>query len=136
MAKVQADIQIGTLSKRTGVHIETIRYYERAGVLPRPVRSAAGYRRYSDEDIRRLGFIRRLRELGFSLGIVQALLALVESPRSKCREVRAVAAGHLNEVQAKISDLRRMERVLKAMVASCDRGIAPECPIIETLWRK
>lgn len=136
MAKVQADIQIGTLSKRTGVHIETIRYYERAGVLPRPARNAAGYRHYSDEDIRRLGFIRRLRELGFSLGIVQALLDLVESPRSKCREVRAVAARHLNEVQAKIRDLRRMEQVLKAMVASCDRGVAPECPIIETLWRE
>jgi MerR family mercuric resistance operon transcriptional regulator len=127
-------IQIGTLSQRTGVHIETIRYYERVGVLPRPPRSPGGFRRYGPEDIRRLGFIRRLRELGFSLESVQALLDLAETRRSKCGEVRAMAAGHLAEVQAKITDLRRMERVLRTMVASCDRGVTPDCPIIETLW--
>ncbi|NJM36321.1 MAG: helix-turn-helix domain-containing protein [Rhodomicrobium sp.] len=136
MAKTAEDIQIGALSARTGVHVETIRYYERVGVLPRPPRSAAGYRRYGEEDIKRLGFIRRLRELRFSLEIVQALLDLAETPRSKCGEIRAVAAGHLSEVRTKIADLHRMEQVLKAMVASCDRGIAPKCPIIETLWRE
>lgn len=136
MAKATEPIQIGTLSERTGVHIETIRYYERIGVLPHPPRSPAGYRRYGSEDIRRLGFIRRLRELGFSLDTVQALLDLAETPRSKCGEVRALAAGHLTEVQTKITDLRRMERVLKGMVASCDRGVTPDCPIVETLWRE
>jgi MerR family mercuric resistance operon transcriptional regulator len=135
MAKVAEPIQIGTLSARTGVHIETIRYYERVGVLPRPPRSPGGYRRYGSEDIRRLGFIRRLRGLGFSLDGIQALLDLAETPRSKCGDVRGMAAGHLKDVQAKIADLRRMERVLKEMVASCDRGATPECPIIETLWR-
>lgn len=136
MVKAVEEIRIGTLSSCTGVHIETIRYYERVGVLPRPPRSAAGYRRYGFEDIRRLGFIRRLRDLGFSLNAVQALLDLAETPRSKCGEVRAMAAGHLTEVQTKIADLRRMERVLKAMVASCDRGLTPACPIIETLWHE
>ncbi len=134
MAKAAEPIQIGTLSERTGVHIETIRYYERIGVLPRPPRSAGGYRCYGSEDVKRLAFIRRLRELGFSLESVRALLDLAETPRSKCGEVRAMAAGHLTEVRAKIADLRRMERVLKGMVASCDRGITPSCPVIEELW--
>lgn len=134
MAKASGQIQIGTLSQRTGVHIETIRYYERVGVLPRPPRSAGGFRSYGSEDIRRLAFIRRLRELGFSLDGVRALLDLAETPRAKCGEVRAMAAHHLAEVQMKIADLRRMQRVLKDMVASCDRGITPNCPIIEELW--
>lgn len=134
MAKAIGQIQIGALSQRTGVHIETIRYYERVGVLPRPPRSAGGFRSYGSEDIRRLAFIRRLRELGFSLDDVRALLDLAETPRAKCGEVRAMAAHHLAEVQMKIADLRRMQRVLKDMVASCDRGITPNCPIIEELW--
>jgi len=128
-------IQLGALAERTGVHIETIRYYERIGVLRRPPRSPSGFRRYGSEDVRRLGFIRRLRELWFSVESVRALLDLAEAPRSKCSEVRAMAAGHLGEVQTKITDLRRMERVLKEMVASCDGGVTPDCPIIETLWR-
>lgn len=136
MANWTEPIQIGKLSERTGVHIETIRYYERIGILRRPPRSPGGYRRYSYEDIKRLGFVRRLRELGFPLDSVRALLGLAETRRSSCGEVRTKAAAHLGEVHAKIDDLRRMERVLKEMVASCDRGITPECPIIETLWRE
>jgi MerR family mercuric resistance operon transcriptional regulator len=135
MAKAAEPIQIGTLSARSGVHIETIRYYERVGVLPRPPRSPSGYRRYDSEDVKRLGFIRRLRELGFSLEGVQALLDLAQRRHSACAEVHGLAARHLASVQDKITDLRRMERVLKDMVASCERGVAPECPMIETLWR-
>jgi MerR family mercuric resistance operon transcriptional regulator len=135
MAKAAEPIQIGTLSERTGVHIETIRYYERAGVLPRPPRSPGGFRCYGPDDIRRLGFIRRLRELGFSLDSVRTLIDFAQTRRSKCGEVRAMAASHLKEVEAKLSDLRRMQRVLKEMVASCDRGVTPDCPIIETLWQ-
>lgn len=135
MAKAAEEIQIGTLSARTGVHIETIRYYERVGVLPRPPRSAGGFRRYGSEDVKRLGFIRRLRELGFSLDSVEALLDLAQTRRSACGAVHDIAARHLETVQEKIRDLRRMERVLKDMVASCERGVVPECPMIETLWR-
>lgn len=134
MAEPTESIQIGSLSERTGVHVETIRYYERIGVLRRPARSPGGYRRYDADDVRRLGFVRRLRELGFSLDSVRALLSLAAARRSSCGAVRAMAAGHLTEVQSKITDLRRMERVLKDMVASCDRGVTPDCPIIETLW--
>lgn len=134
MAEPTESIQIGSLSERTGVHVETIRYYERIGVLRCPARSPGGYRRYDSDDVRRLGFVRRLRELGFSLDSVRALLSLAAARRSSCGTVRAMAAGHLTEVQSKITDLRRMERVLKDMVASCDRGVTPDCPIIETLW--
>jgi MerR family mercuric resistance operon transcriptional regulator len=136
MAGEAETIHIGALSQRSGVHIETIRYYERIGLLPRPGRSAGGMRRYEAEDVRRLGFIRRLRELGFSLEQVRELLRLAQVRNSSCAKVRALSAGHLDEVQAKIADLRRMERVLKEMIASCDRGIAPDCPIIGALWRE
>lgn len=135
MAIVQEPIQIGVLSERTGVNIETIRYYERIGLMTAPPRSPSGYRRYSMDDVRRLNFVRRLRELGFALEDVRALLDLAEAKRTACREVRELAAAHLDEVQDKIRDLRRMERVLKDMVASCERGVTPECPMIETLWR-
>lgn len=136
MAKAAGPIQIGSLSERTGVSIETIRYYERIGVLRRATRSPAGHRRYTDDDIRRLGFIRRLRELDFSLDEARALLDLAEERHPKCSKVRSMAAAHLTDVLAKVADLHRMERVLKEMVASCDRGVTPDCPIIETLWRE
>lgn len=135
MEKAQELFQIGALSTRTGVNIETIRYYERIELLTAPPRSPGGYRRYSIDDVRRLNFIRRLRELGFALEDVRALLDLAETRRTACSEVRELAASHLGEVQGKIRDLRRMERVLKEMIASCERGIAPECPMIEVLWR-
>ena len=135
MAIAQEPIQIGALSERTGVNIETIRYYERIGLLVAPTRSPGGYRRYSMDDVRRLSFVRRLRELGFPLEDVRALLDLAETRRTACREVRDLAVTHLDEVRGKIKDLRRMERVLRDMVASCDRGVTPQCPMIETLWK-
>ncbi len=135
MSNANEPMQIGALSERTRVNIETIRYYERIGLLAAPPRSPGGFRRYGVADLRRLGFVRRLRELGFSLENVRALLDLAEAKRTACREVRDVAARHLDEVQGKLKDLRRMERVLKDMVASCERGVTPDCPIIEALWR-
>jgi MerR family mercuric resistance operon transcriptional regulator len=128
-------VQIGALSERTGVNIETIRYYERIGLLAAPRRSPGGYRRYSIEDVRRLRFVRRSRELGFALEDIRALLDLSDSRRPACREVRDLAAEHLKAVRGKIEDLRRMERVLAEMVARCGRGVAPQCPLIDTLWR-
>lgn len=135
MANAQEPLQIGSLAERTGVNIETIRYYERIGLLMAPPRSPAGYRRYNIDDVRRLSFVRRLRELGFALDDVRALLDLAETKRAACKEVREFAAKHLGELQDKLKDLRRMERVLKDMVASCARGVTPECPMIEALWR-
>jgi MerR family transcriptional regulator, mercuric resistance operon regulatory protein len=127
-------IQIGALATRTGVNIETIRYYERIGILAPPARSPEGYRRYSREDAQRLKFIRRSRELGFSLGGVRALLQLARSKRADCQAVRGIAVKHLDEIKGKIKDLRRMERVLKDMLETCDGSARPVCPIVEALW--
>jgi MerR family mercuric resistance operon transcriptional regulator len=127
-------IQIGELGRRSGCNVETIRYYERIGLLPVPPRSAGRYRVYDTADVRRLAFVRRARELGFTLDDVRALLALSElDGRGACAEARDLAAGHLAEVRAKIADLRSMERVLADAVKRCTAGEQPGCPIIEAL---
>lgn len=128
-------IAIGALSKHTGTNIETIRYYERVGLLPAPARSSGGYRLYETGHLKRLNFIRRARILGFSIGEVRTLLRLADQRKRPCAEVRVVAEAHLKDVRAKIADLRRMERVLKATVARCTEGRRSDCPVIEALYR-
>jgi MerR family mercuric resistance operon transcriptional regulator len=129
-----AEIQIGELSRRTGCNIETIRYYERIGMLPSPPRSASRYRLYDPGDVHRLTFVRRARQLGFSLDEVRALLALsADIGRETCVEVRELAADHLVDVRAKIADLRAMEHVLADAMRRCDAGEPPGCPIIDAL---
>ena len=129
-----ASFSIGELSRRTGVNIETIRYYERIQLLPPPPRSAGGRRVYGPFESRTLTFIRRARELGFTLGEIRALLALsAGAGRQTCRNVRKIAARHLAKIRTKIADLRAMERVLAEAVALCDTGQLPGCPVIDTL---
>ena len=129
-----AAIQIGGLSRQTGCNVETIRYYERVGLLPRPSRSAGRYRLYDTDDVRRLAFVRRARELGFTLDEVRALLVLsAANSENTCSEVRDLTARHLADVRAKIADLRAMERVLSQAVRRCDTGGLPGCPLIDTL---
>jgi MerR family mercuric resistance operon transcriptional regulator len=128
-------IAIGGLSKHTGANIETIRYYERVGLLPAPTRSPGGYRLYGSDHLKRLIFIRRARTLGFSIGEVRTLLRLADERKRPCAEVRVVANAHLKDVRAKIADLRRMERVLKTTVARCASGKRADCPVIEALYR-
>jgi MerR family transcriptional regulator, mercuric resistance operon regulatory protein len=123
------------LARRTGANLETVRYYEKAGLLPAPPRTANGYRSYDTVHERRLGFVLRARELGFSLEEVRALLRLVDERDQPCAEASRLAATHLSDVRAKIADLRRMERVLKDVVAECGDGSRPDCPLIETLFR-
>ena len=125
-------IPIGELSRRTGCNIETIRYYDRIGLLPAPPRRGR-YRSYGAADVGRLGFVRRARELGFTLDEVRALLALPAGGEASCAEVRALAAAHLTDVRARIADLRRMERVLADSVRACDSGDEPGCPLIQAL---
>lgn len=125
---------IGELSRRAGVNIETIRYYERTGVLPPPPRTEGGRRVYDEEHLKCLSFVRRCRELGFGLGSIKAMLHMVDGGAVTCEEVRAVAKSHLDDVRAKIADLRRMEKTLNTTVASCDGGQSPDCPIIEALY--
>jgi len=128
---MSARIRIGELSRRTGCHIETIRYYERIGLLPAPVRSGGRYRLYDATDFRRLSFIRRARELGFTLDEVRTLVSLsANDGQEACANVRELAENHLVEIRAKIADLRAMERVLTASVRRCAAGEGPGCPII------
>ena len=127
-------IAIGALSKHTGTNIETIRYYERVGLLPAPARSSGGYRLYGTAHLKRLNFIRRARGLGFPLAEVRTLLTLADQRRRPCAEVRVVAAEHLEDVQGKIADLRQMERVLKETVARCEAGSGSHCALIDALY--
>jgi MerR family transcriptional regulator, mercuric resistance operon regulatory protein len=127
-------LSIGELSRRTRVNIETIRYYERIKMLPEPPRTAGGRRVYRTADRRTLAFIRRARELGFTLNEIRALLALSGSGADEaCPEVRELAAAHLAEIRAKIVDLRAMERALADAVRRCDAGEAPGCPVLDAL---
>jgi len=128
-------IAIGALSRHTGTTIETIRYYERIGLLPAPARSSGGYRLYGTGHLKRLNFVRRARTLGFSIEEVRRLLRLADERKRPCADVRAVAEAHLKDMRAKIVDLRRMERVLKATVARCAEGRRADCPVIEALYR-
>jgi MerR family transcriptional regulator, mercuric resistance operon regulatory protein len=124
------------LAQRTGCNLETVRYYEKVGLLPEPPRTTSGYRSYDTSHERRLRFVLRARELGFSLDEIRELLHLVDERERPCAEARAVATTHLADVRAKIADLKRMERVLKDVVAQCGDGTLPECPLIETLFRE
>ena len=126
-------LTIGTLSERTEVNIETIRYYERIGILPKPPRSAGGHRLYANEHKQRLVFIRRSRALGFSLQEVRLLLGLSGGRRLTCAKVKSITEQHITEIRRKIKDLKRLERVLSNMAAQCRGDEMPECPILEAL---
>jgi len=134
MNTLSAGSGIGVLSKRTGCNIETIRYYERIGLMPQATRSEGGHRLYGETHARRLGFIRRSRELGFTLDQVRTLLGLVDGGRYTCARVKRIAVGHLEEIRRKVADLRTIERVLKEMAARCDGGTVPECAVIDALF--
>lgn len=125
---------IGDIARRSGVQIETIRYYERAGVVPKPGRTPGGHRLYSSEQLNRLVFIRRSRELGFSLAEVRALLDLVDGGEMTCEEIHGITMEHLTNVRQKLTDLHRLERALKELAGQCSKGKVPDCPIVDTLF--
>jgi len=133
MRKVPSELTIGALSEQTGVNVETIRYYEREGLLPSAPRTAGGHRVFDETHLGRLLFIRRSRELGFSGTEVRALLGLVDGGYT-CAEVRDLTLRHLTSVRAKITDLRRLEKTLTTISAKCEGGETPDCPIVEALW--
>ena len=124
---------IGELSDLTAVNIETIRYYERIKMLPAPPRTAGGRRVYDRGHLRTLAFIRRSRELGFSLDEIRALIRLGGPDKASCRQVREIAMQHLDNIRAKIADLRKMERLLSKTVAQCTGTTAPDCPVLDIL---
>ncbi len=129
-------LTIGTLSDRVGCKIETIRYYERIGLMPRTARSVGGHRLYGDEHVKRLGFIRRSRELGFTLDQIRTLLRLVDGRRYTCAQVKRITLEHLDEIHRKVADLRTIERVLRDMAAECDGGGVPKCAVIDALFER
>jgi len=133
MATIPKYLSRGTLAQRSGVNSETIRYYETISLLPKPDRSAGGHRVYREADLQRLTFIRRCREMGFSLKEIRGLLSLVDGEQVSCKQVKNVADEHLMDIRAKISDLKKIERTLSTLSASCSGKEVPECPIIEAL---
>jgi MerR family transcriptional regulator, mercuric resistance operon regulatory protein len=132
MSKGPTGLTIGALSEQTGVNVETIRYYEREGLLPSAPRTTGGHRVFDERHLRRLIFIRRSRELGFSGTEVRTLLGLVDGGYT-CGEVRDLALRHLMSVRAKIADLRRLEKTLTIISSRCKGGDTPDCPIVEAL---
>lgn len=128
-----ATFPIGVLSTETGVNIETIRYYERIGLIPAPPRSEGLQRIYDAQHLKRLTFIRRSRELGFSLDQIRALLGLAGTHALTCAEVKGLAEQHTADIRRKIKDLKRLERILSDLAARCHGRRVPDCPILDAL---
>jgi Cu(I)-responsive transcriptional regulator len=124
---------IGALAKATGSNIETIRYYERIGLLPAPARTSGNYRSYGPDHLARLSFVRRSRELGFSLEAIRELLRLADEKDRDCAAVDAIARTHLVEIKRKIADLAALRRELRDLIEQCGHGTVAECRIIEAL---
>lgn len=124
---------IGKVAEQTACNVETIRFYEKEGLLPEPERTEGGHRLYTPSQVVRLRFIRRSRELGFSMDEIRELLSLVDRQEVSCELVKIIAENHLRDVRAKISDLRKMERALRELSAQCSGDDVPECPIIDAL---
>lgn len=134
ITKSSAMITRGELAKRSGCHLETIRYYEKIGLLAPPARSKGGHRLYGLGDRRRLRFILRSRELGFSIEELRSLLSLVDSKTYTCGEIYDLTVDHLGDVRQKITDLERLERTLIQISNECSGGAVPDCPVIDALW--
>ena len=123
---------ISEIARRTGVPAKTIRYYEEIGLV-RPERAANGYRDFAPEDAHKLAFVARARALGFGIADCRRLLSLWEDEGRASHDVRALAAGHLAQIQAKIAELEAMRRTLAALTDACAGDGRPACPIIDTL---
>ena len=124
---------IGVLSAETGVNIETIRYYEKIGLMPAPPRTEGRQRVYASAHLKRLTFIRRSRELGFSLDQIRELLGLVRGHDLTCAEVKAMTEEHVADIRRKVKDLKKLERVLSDLAAQCSGNAVPDCPILDAL---
>ena len=133
MSKSSDTYTRGQLAELTGVKGETIRYYEKCGLLGLAARSDGGHRRFSESHVRRLQFIRRSRELGFSIGEIEGLIELDSGGKKSCEQVRQATEVHLKDVKKKISDLQKMQATLADLIRQCDDLSSPKCPIIEAL---
>lgn len=127
------DLGIGDLARRTRTKVETIRYYERTGLLPPPPRTAGNYRAYEQRHLDRLSFIRRARDLGFPIQQVRALLDLADQRERSCEAVDGIVREHLSEVERKLADLAALQRELMSLLGQCRHGTVADCRIIEAL---
>jgi DNA-binding transcriptional MerR regulator len=132
-----ASLRIGAVAERAGTNAPTVRYYEEIGLLRAADRRSGGQRAYGEEDVKRLTFIRRCRDFGFSIEQVRSLVALVEDRGRSCMDARDLAQEHLAAVRAKLDELKALERSLVAFVATCDQSCAggpgPDCTILDDL---
>jgi Cu(I)-responsive transcriptional regulator len=126
-------MKIGELANATTTKVETVRYYEKIGLLPPPARTSANYREYSSDHLARLSFIRRARDLGFTLEAVRELLLLSDDKSQSCGAIDAVARVHLTEIDRKVVDLSALRAELHRLISSCRHGTVADCKIIETL---
>lgn len=126
-------LTIGHLARETGTKVETIRFYEKSGLLPAPSRTDGNYRSYDEAHLNRLSFIRRARELGFSLDQVRTLLTLSDDRGQPCAAVDAIATEHRAEMERKIADLQSLKAELDRMIDQCGCGVVADCRIIESL---
>lgn len=130
---MKTPLTIGALAKATGTNIETVRYYERIGLLPAPRRTAGNYRAYDTAHLARLSFVRRSRDLGFSIDDVRDLLRLNDQKRRDCATVGAIARAHAAEIDRKIADLTALRRELRSLMDQCGTGSVDTCRVIEAL---
>lgn len=126
-------MKISEASQASGCHLETIRYYERIGLIPSPTRTGSGYRSYSEQDVERLRFITRGRDLGFSLDEIRSLMRLDQDGDLACEDVTRLAQQHLIDVQERIRDLQRVARELERTIRSCGGGVRAQCAILNAL---
>lgn len=130
---MNASMNIGEAANASGVSAKMIRHYESVGLVAQAVRTDSGYRRYGDNDIATLRFIRQSRDLGFSIEQIRALLGLWQDRRRPSRDVKALAQAHIRELDAKLAELQAMKATLEHLVHCCHGDDRPECPIIDTL---
>ena len=130
-----SDLTVGKLAKEVGINPETVRYYETIGLMPNPNRRDSGYRIYSERDLKRLLFIKRAKELGFTLKEIQELFEIKVETKSTCGDVKHIAEHKIIDVEQKIKDLQKIKNVLKKLVSQCvnEEITADECPILEAI---
>lgn len=128
-------MQIGEFARRAGVNVQTVRYYERRGLLPEPERRASGYRQYTPAALERLQFIRRAQELGFTLNEIDELLQLRTDPQTTAAQVKARAEAKIADVDTRIEDLRQIRHALQHLAGQCQGGSGPtgDCPLLEAM---
>jgi MerR family mercuric resistance operon transcriptional regulator len=125
---------IGDLARRAGCRVETVRYYEREGLMPDPPRSEGGHRIYDADHMKRLSFIRRARQLGFTLDQVRSLLGLADSGDYTCADVKSATLSHREDIRGRIADLERLDAALTGLAKACDGNLGQDCAIFEALF--